>query len=86
MRNQGIKAAGEVMSATPGAPAGHAFPPPNVVKLATFLHTFQQPKEIRSRFVSLIKVCSNQGNQTLTELQISIGDISTGLHEPHFNE
>jgi len=33
MRNQGIKAAGEVMTATLGTPAGHASPPPNVERL-----------------------------------------------------
>lgn len=86
MRDQGTKAVDEVVTAPLGTPANHVSPPPNVAELARFLHTFQNPGEIRSSFVSLIKVSSNKGNDTLAELEIGCGDIAARFHESHLNK
>lgn len=58
MRNQGIKAAGEVMSATPGAPAGHASPPQNIAELAQEIRKDEYPEELLAFVSALFEICT----------------------------
>ncbi len=32
--------------------------PPNILELAKFIHSFPQPKELRSKFAELLSLCT----------------------------
>lgn len=68
MRNQGIKAAGEVMTATLGTPAGHASPPPNVAELAKRITNRLHSKETLNLFCTRLKAGSYQNTDSIQYL------------------
>ena len=67
MRNQGIKAAGEVMSATPGAPAGHASPPPGFLELARRCQLLHNKERTVNRLCSIIREQSGDHKDNSSE-------------------
>lgn len=69
MCNQGIKAAaGEVMSATLGTPAGHAFPPDNVVELARRITHRLHSKETLDILCVRLKTSGYQNTNSIQHL------------------
>ena len=76
----------DVKNQNDNAAGGYASPekvPPNVMKLAQYIHSFDKPRDICSRFVGILEVCGNDGNQSLAELQIRIGDVTSSLDISH---